>query len=71
MIGGTILAIIGLGFTPFIFSYNYQMNHSIGMSPGVIAMINFPFIIVGVLFILSHFMKKKQTIAGSNGGAQF
>ena len=60
LIGGTILAVIGLGFTPMIFSMNYQMNHSIGLSLGIIASITFPFILIGVLFILSHYMKKKQ-----------
>jgi len=59
-IGGMIFAIIGLGFAPIIFSKNYQMNHSVWMSLGIIMMINLPFILVGGLFILSHFLKKKR-----------
>lgn len=59
-IGGIIFSIIGLGLSPFIFVHNYKMNHSIGMSLGIIMLINFPFILVGVLFIISHFLKKKN-----------
>jgi len=60
LIGGTILIILALGFTPFIYSHNYNMNHSVGMSLFIILMINFPFILTGGLFILSHFMKLKN-----------
>ena len=59
-IGGLIFAIMGLGFSPFIFLHNYHMNHSVVMSLIIILMITIPFVIVGVLFILSHFMKKKN-----------
>jgi hypothetical protein len=59
-IGGLIFAIMGLGFSPFIFLHNYQMNHSVGMSLIIILMITFPFVVVGLLFILSHFIKKKN-----------
>jgi hypothetical protein len=36
------------------------MNHSIGASLMVILVITFPFIVVGGLFILSHFLRKKS-----------
>ena len=62
LIGGMILAVIGLGFTPMIFSINYRMNHSFWMSFGIIALITFPFILAGALFILGHYMKKKQEV---------
>jgi len=60
LIGGMIFMIIGIGFSPLIFSMNYHMNHSVWMSLGIIATITFPFIVIGVLFMLSHFMKKKK-----------
>ena len=60
LIGGMIFMIIGIGFSPIIFSMNYQMNQSVWMSLGIIACITFPFILIGALFILSHFLKKKQ-----------
>lgn len=61
-IGGIIFIVLGLGMSPFIFQHNYNMNHSIGMSFGIILMITFPFVIVGILFIVSHFMKKKNIL---------
>ncbi len=57
-IGGIIFILLGLGLSPFIFQHNYEMNQSIGMSLGIILMITFPFVVVGVLFIISHYMKK-------------
>jgi hypothetical protein len=59
-LGGIIFIITGLGLSPFIFVHNYQMNGSIWMSLGIILSITFPFVIVGVLFIVSHFVKKKN-----------
>lgn len=60
LIGGIIFTIIGLGLSPFIFMRNYNMNHSVGVSLAIILMITFPFVVVGILFIISHFMKKKN-----------
>jgi hypothetical protein len=59
-IGGIIFMIIGFGLSPYIFMLNYNRNHSIGMSLGIILVITLPFIVVGILFIMSHFMKKKN-----------
>ena len=59
LIGGIIFTIIGLALSPVIFMHNYKMNNSVGMSLGIIMMITFPFVVVGVLFIVSHFMKKR------------
>ncbi len=58
--GGIIFLILGVGFSPFIYIHNYNMNHSIGISLGIILIVTFPFIIVGILFIISHMMKRKQ-----------
>jgi len=57
-IGGIIFMIIGLGLSPFVFIWNYKMNHSVWMSLGIIMSITFPFVIVGILFIVSHFKKR-------------
>ena len=59
-IGGIIFIVIGLGLSPYIFMHNYNMNHSVGMSLGIILMITFPFVVVGILFIISHNKKKKD-----------
>ena len=59
-IGGIIFILIGIGFSPFIYQHNYNMNHSVGMSLGIIMMITFPFVVVGVLFMVSHYAKHKN-----------
>lgn len=59
-IGGIIFTVIGLGLSPFIFQHNLNMNHSVGMSLGIILMITFPFVFGGILFIISHLMKIKS-----------
>ncbi len=61
LVGGIIFTIIGVGLSPFIFLLNHNRNHfSVGASIGVVLVINLPFIIVGILFIISHFLKKKK-----------
>lgn len=62
-IGGIIFILIGLGLSPFVFMLNYDMNNSISMSLGIILVINIPFVVVGGLFILSHFKKKKNLLS--------
>lgn len=53
--------VIGLGLSPFIYEHNHNVNHfSVAESLGDVLMINFPFVVVGVLFIMSHSMKKKN-----------
>jgi hypothetical protein len=59
-IGGIIFIIIGLGLSRFFFVNKYKMNDSIWMSLGIILSITIPFVIVGVLFIVSYFLKKKN-----------
>jgi hypothetical protein len=60
LLGGIIFIVIGIIFTPIVFSMNYQMNHSLATSLSVIAMITLPFIIIGVLFLISYFRKRKE-----------
>lgn len=62
LIGGIIFVVIALVMSPIVFMHNYGMNQSIGMSLAIILIINLPFAIVGALFILSHFRKKKESI---------
>lgn len=58
-IGGIIFIVIGLALSPFVFNMNYKMNHSIWMSLGIILMITIPFVVVGILFLVSYNKKKK------------
>jgi len=60
LVGGIIFLLIGLVMSPVIYQHNYNMNGSVWMSIGIIAMITFPFILVGILFILGHRMNKNQ-----------
>ncbi len=60
-IGGIIFIVLALGLSPFVFMLNYNRNHSVGMSLGIILAITFPFVVVGALFITSHYMKKKES----------
>jgi hypothetical protein len=60
LVGGLILIAFALGLVPSIYYHNYYMNHSVWMSLSVILMINFPFVVTGALFVLSHFLKKKN-----------
>lgn len=62
LIGGAILMVIALALSPFVFMHNYKMNDSIGMSLVIILMITFPFLLVGALFIISHYLKKKNLL---------
>ena len=59
-IGGIIFTLIGIVMSPFIFQHNFKMNHSVLVSLEVILMITFPFIVVGVLFMISDALKKRQ-----------
>lgn len=59
--GGIIFTLIGIGMSPVIYLHNYNVNHfAIGECVSVVMMICFPFIVAGVLFIVSHFMKRKE-----------
>jgi hypothetical protein len=58
--GGILFMVIGLGLTPFIYNLNYNMNNSVLMSLGIVLMITIPFVVVGALFIMSYYLKKKN-----------
>ena len=59
-IGGVIFIAIGLITSPLVFVHNYKMNESVWMSLGIIGLITLPFILVGILFILSYYHKNKS-----------
>ena len=56
-IGGIIFIAIGLGFSPYIYMHNFQ---SVALSLLGVSCINMPFVLVGILFLISHRMKKKN-----------
>ena len=58
--GGIIFTVIGTLLSLFIFIKIYGMNHSVWLSLEYILVIAFPLIVVGILFILSYYLKKKN-----------
>lgn len=62
LIGGIIFSVIGIVMSPVLFLFNYNKNHSVLWSSITILIITVPFIIVGVLFMLSHNKKKKISV---------
>jgi len=59
-IGGIIFTLIGLLLSPIVFIHNYEMNDSIWMSLGIISAITIPFAVVGILFFISYYRKKRE-----------
>jgi hypothetical protein len=57
-VGGIIYIIAGLVFSVSVFLLNYNRNHfSASQSLLITLTIAFPFVIAGILFIVSHFRK--------------
>jgi hypothetical protein len=58
--GGILFTAIGVIMTPFIFNLNHNRNQfSVAESINAVLMVTFPFIVVGVLFILSYYQSRK------------
>ncbi len=58
--GGILFIITGAALSPFVYLMNYNRTHSFGISLGKILMITFPFIVVGLLFLLNHFLYRAR-----------
>jgi hypothetical protein len=58
--GGVLFLVIGLIFTPIIFSLNYRLNNSVWISLSIIALITLPFVLVGVLFLAHHMIERRS-----------
>lgn len=59
-VGGIILTIAGLAWSIFVFQLNIRRTHSITASLMIITMLCFPFVLSGILFLLSDSKKKKE-----------
>lgn len=68
--GGIIYVLIGLVLSPLLFVYNYRVNHSVGISLSIILFITFPFLLAGVLFILSHIKMNRFSESNQGTGKQ-
>jgi prolipoprotein diacylglyceryltransferase len=59
--GGIILTIIGLALSIFVFVLNYKRNQfSVANSLKNALILAIPFVLAGILFIISHHRKKKE-----------
>lgn len=73
LVGGILIALIGLATAVYVYIFNYHRflhmasrGFRIG-SPGrqalnIVAMISLPFIIVGILFIISYFLHRPKKL---------
>ncbi len=61
-IGGILFILVGIIFAPIIFNHNLKMNNDFWMSFSIVMTITFPFILTGILFIISHYQKKKVKV---------
>ena len=59
-VGGILFAIMGIVTSPLVYNMNYNRTHSVMMSLSIILMITVPFIVVGVLFLVSHMQEKSK-----------
>ena len=58
LLGGVVYCVTGLISSIYVFYGNYSNNGSVLNSLMIISIITFPLIVVGGLFIASHFVKK-------------
>jgi hypothetical protein len=75
LVGGILFALIGLATAPFLYSYNYHNTLNMASrgwtgSPGlqalkIVAIFDLPFVIVGVLFIISYFLRRPKKLTAT------
>ena len=58
--GGILFVIIGIVTSPLVYNLNYNRTHSVMTSLSIILMITIPFIVVGILFLISHKQKIRK-----------
>ncbi len=63
LVGGIIFSLLGIAATPLVFNNNFRNNQSVGTSLVIILTVTAPFIIIGILFIVSHFLKSRGAAA--------
>ncbi len=59
-VGGIILTSIGFAWCIFVFILNYKRTHSVATSLLDILIVGIPFVLAGILFVISHYKKKKE-----------
>jgi hypothetical protein len=60
--GGVMIAVVGLAASAYFYSLNYGRSHLV--SRGLRgALIGAPFVVAGLLFVISHFLHRPKTPA--------
>lgn len=60
MIGDMIFTLVGLVMSPFVFQLNHNRNgFSIAQNLNAVLIITVPFIVVGILFLVCYYRKKR------------
>jgi hypothetical protein len=63
LVGGILMTLIGLAASAFVYSLNYSRSHSVSRGLQTAAMIGTPFVIAGLLFMISYFLHRPKTLA--------
>lgn len=63
-LGGIVFVVTGLALSPLVFQLNYRRTHSVGVCLEIISVITMPFVLVGILFIVSSIAKRRKAAAG-------
>lgn len=58
--GGILITLVGLATAPFIYNLNFQRTQSVSTTIGAVLIVSLPFIVIGILFIVSYFMNRKR-----------
>jgi hypothetical protein len=64
LVGGVLMTVVGLAASVFVYSLNYGRSHSVSRGLQTAAVTGVPFVIVGLLFLISHFLHRPKTPAG-------
>ncbi len=56
LVGGILIAVTGLALIPVIFNINNRPGNTTGQTLGIALMVTLPFIVTGILFIVSHYV---------------
>lgn len=60
--GGIILTAIGVAWCVFLFVFNFERTHSVSTSILIVLILGIPFVLSGILFIVSYYEKKKELL---------
>ncbi len=63
LVGGVMITLAGLAASAFVYSLNYGRSHSVSTGLRTAALLGAPFVIVGILFMISHFLRRPRTLA--------